>query len=147
MRVERTQNTPNFGMAYYLKCSQGINNNYYQYYVAQRQVHLYANLQSGVCARGYQQFQKEMAKLSLYDVAFDYGTKSMQVIKKATNEVVASFDKTSKWQKGINNPKKKWSPFKAIYAYVADPKQFLPYNMLQAGEKAKQLERQALENI
>lgn len=147
MQIDRIQNTPNnqtFGMSYYLKCSKNINENYHKYYVAQRQVHHYANLKSGVCLRGYMQFQKEMAGLKLYDVAFDHETKSMQIIKRATGEVVESFDKTTKWQKGVNNPKKKWAPFKTIYSYIFDPKQFLPYNMVQAGNKAKELERIAL---
>ena len=147
MRVEKIQNTPNrqnFGMAYYLKCSKNINNNYHQYYIAQRQIHLYANLKRGVFARGYQQFLKEMNKLTIYDVAFDHETKAMQVIERATGEVVKSFDKSTKWQKGVNNPNKTLSPLKAVYSYIFDPKQFLPYNMLQAGKEAEKLEKLAL---
>ena len=144
MRINKIQTTPNgqtFGMAYYLKCAKNINTDYHKYYVAQRQVHHYANLKRGICAKGYLKFQEEMSQLILYDVAFDHETKTMQVIKRATGEVVETFDKSTKWQKGINNPNKILSPVKAIYSYIFDPKQFLPYNMLQAGKRAKELEK------
>jgi len=150
MRVERIQNTPNnqtFAMAYYLKSAKNINNNYHNYYVAIKQMHVYAHLKTGVCARGYQQFQHEMGKLYLYDVAFDHDTKSMQVIERATGKIVESFDKSKKWQKGINSSLKKWFPGKTIFSYIFDPKQFLPANMLKAGKRAKELERVALENM
>ena len=141
MRVEKIQNTPQtFGMAYYLKSSKDINSNYYQYYIATKQMHVYAQLKNGVCARGYQQFQKEMGKLNFYDVAFDHETKSMQVIERATNEVVAIYEKSPRHKIGTE----KKFPGRRIFAYFFNPKEFLPQNMLLAGEKAKELEQLAL---
>ena len=143
MRVEKIQNTPNFGMAYYLKGAQSINENYYSYYVATKQMHTYAHLKSGVCSRGYQQFQQEMDKLHLYDVAYDHETKSMQVIKRATNEIVAMYEKSPRHT--IGSEKKFLG--RRILAYFFNPKEFLPQNMILAGEKAKELEKLALEKM
>ena len=105
----------------------------------------YARLaNSEVRERGLEQLMKEQSKLKHFDIAYDSRYDTMNVIENATNKVVDSFYQTTVLT-GFDNFDKVRFPGRKLFTILFKPKNFLPLNMIQAGERAQELETALLE--
>ena len=70
--------------------------------------------------------------------------KSMEIVKKDTGEVVQSFSASPKGITGLNHFGVVQFPGRKFFAKIFNPKKFLPYNVYEAGETAKIMEKAAI---
>ena len=103
----------------------------------------YLGLDKKVNIKGYVQFIKEQSKQTRYDVDYVASTNMARVIDNKTDKVVSSFFEV-KNVTGVNHFDGFCFPGEKFLAKLIDPKQFLPYNFLLAGEKAQELEAKAI---
>lgn len=124
---------PQFGMAFRVPDSKEL-----------EKLNKYARLStSEIRQRGMEQFIKEQSKLKHFDISYEPNFDAMAVIDNRTNKVVESFIQTPV-STGYNNFDVIKYPGRKMIAIMFNPKKFLPLNMLQAGEKAKELENALL---
>jgi len=146
MQINNIQSTPQFGMAFKIK-GQDIaeaqdklrffhGTGAYQRYIA-------PNFDK-TCIRGHEQLVKEQKQLRHFDVVYDYMDKSMEIVKKDTGEVVQSFSESPKGITGLNHFGVVQFPGRKFFAKIFNPKKFLPYNVYEAGETAKIMEKAAI---
>ena len=93
--------------------------------------------------KGFAQYIKELKNHTRYDVVYKSATNSMSVIDNKTEQVVNSFCGTPNTT-GYSHFGAVSYPGKKFITKMFDPKQFLPYNLLLAGEKAQELETAAI---
>lgn len=131
MQIMMNFNNPqtNFGMAFKIKPE------------AMRNFADYTGILNSKCAeRGFDQFLKEQSKIKLYDVKFNPADNSVKVIEKVTGSVLDTYDMTH--TTGISRLNS--SALGRLLRALFNPKDFLPNNILLAGERAKELERNTI---
>ncbi len=94
-----------------------------------------------VVRRGFKQYKKEQDKLSFYDVIFDWSTKAVQVIERETGKEVKTFHESPDGVTGLDHFGVTKFIGRKFFARIFNPKEFLPYNLILAGEEAKSLEK------
>jgi hypothetical protein len=97
-----------------------------------------------VVRRGFKQFKTEQNKLTRYDSIFDWSAKATQVVERETGKVMETFPESPEGLTGLDHFGVVKFPGRRLLARLFNPKRFLPYNMILAGEKAKALEQKAL---
>lgn len=128
-----SKTSPQFGMAFRIPDTKGI-----------EKLNNYARLAtSEVRQRGMEQFIKEQGKLKFFDTSYDPKFDTMYVIDNRTNEKIESFIQTPAIT-GYSDFDATRYPGRKMLAIMFNPKKFLPLNMLQAGERAKELEKTLL---
>lgn len=104
----------------------------------------YINGESSVVRKGLKQYKKELAKLEKFDVI--YHSNNCYVFNKETQTIVQSF-----WDTGSNTGLEHQGivrfPGRKLFARLFNPKQFLPYNLIQAAKEAKIRERSDLATL
>lgn len=103
----------------------------------------YLGLSEEINRKGFAQYIKELKNHTRYDVVYKSATNSMSVIDNKTEQVVSSFCGTPNIT-GYSHFGAVSYPGKKFITKMLDPKQFLPYNLLLAGEKAQELETAAI---
>lgn len=103
----------------------------------------YLGLGEEVNRKGFAQYIKELKNHTRYDVAYKPSTNSMFVIDNKTEQIVDTFCGTPNVT-GYSHFGAVSYPGKKFLTKMIDPKQFLPYNMLLAGEKAQERETAAI---
>ncbi|MBE7710447.1 MAG: hypothetical protein E7Z93_08395 [Cyanobacteria bacterium SIG32] len=145
MQINNVQSTPQFGMAFKIKGqdiaeAQGKLRFFHGTGAYQR----YAIPEfNKTCLRGHEQLVKEQKQLKHFDIVYDYMTKATEIVKKDTGEVVQSFSESPKGITGLNHFGVVQYPGRELFARLFNPKKFLPYNVYEAGETAKIMDKAA----
>ena len=103
----------------------------------------YLSLDKEINRKGFAQYIKELKKQTRYDVDYIASTNMARVIDNKTDEVVSSFFGVQNVT-GYSHLGESFFPAKKFFTKLIDPKQFLPYNFILAGERAQELESKAI---
>jgi len=144
MQINNVQSTPQFGMAFKVKGEDIAraqdklrffhgNSNYVNYAIPNK-----------LCLKGHTQLVNEQKQLKHFDIVYDYMTGAMEIVKKNTNEVVETFPKSPRGITGLNHFGVMQFPGRELFAKIFNPKKFLPYNVYEAAETAKIMEKAAV---
>ena len=104
----------------------------------------YVGMEKEINRKGFAQYVNQLKNNKRFDVDYVADGNTARVIDSNTEEVIDSFH-GSKDITGLEHFGTVSYPGKSLLARIFDPKQFLPYNLLLAGEKAKQLEAKEAE--
>ncbi len=99
----------------------------------------YLKLENQINRKGFAQYIKEMKKCKNYDVEFLPGTNTVKVIDNKNNQTMGLYPGNSNIT-GMNHFGVSKYPARQLLTKMLDPKQYLPYNFLQAAEKVESLE-------
>ncbi len=144
MQVNNVQSAPQFGMAFKVKGEDIARATDRLRYFPGRSGYVTYAVPNKLCLKGHEQLSKEQAKLKHFDIVYDYMTGAMDIVKKSTNEVVETFPKSPRGITGLNHFGVVQFPGREFLAKIFNPKKFLPYNVYEAGETAKIMEKAAL---
>ncbi len=99
----------------------------------------YLGLENKINRKGFAQYIREMKKCKNYDVEFWPVINIVKVIEAKTNQVVGLYPGSSDVT-GIEHLGVARYPARRLFAQIFDPKQYLPYNFLQAAKRVEKLE-------
>ncbi len=131
------QSKPQFGMAFRRPSSANMNA------FTETVIGNAGEYKAQILRKGLRQFDAEQAKLNRYDVRFNALENSLEVIENATEKVVDRYIHF-KHQTGLDFFGDMRYPGRKLLARIFNPKKLLPKEFYLAGEKAKQLETQAI---
>ena len=144
-KLNSSQITPNFGMAFKVKYSDNSTKAIVQ---GTAELKNYMGfMKSHTTVRGYKQLKNQLKSYKYYDVVFDITDKSANVVNKSTGDIVTSFKKSPIGVTGIGHLSELNYGIKEIFIEIFNPKKFLPQNINSAYDSAKNLEKTARKEV
>lgn len=96
-----------------------------------------------ILRRGLRQFDAEQAQLKRFDTRFNANEQAIEIIENATDKVIDKYGHFT-YQTGLDVFGGIQYPGRKFFASIFNPKRLLPKEFHLAGEKAKQLEAEAI---